>query len=540
MKQLLTAFVLCLSIVASAQNIDLATKYSLSSFATGPLSGKYTYSTAKAKYPAFIIWAEYLGMTQADVLSVNEFAAAWNNEVWGTDGYVAPNKQDAYPQNGLQSRANIDASGIYYAKTNIPCILGFGIYSGGGTGNYTDASGTTGGTQIEVDHAKWVSRVFPERNLFQTDTWANNTILGYQESFIFQGFRLEGGYTFKVHDPSFKSSGIAIWDSGETSRVQHIYAYGFNSYGFLNVRGTPSIFDGCSAFSNGIAGFGLLGNDLSTITLYSPSGDDNGALILIEGAYDRPGGGTVVVIGNKNENGKRQPARDQVFIKAKGACNIVAIGTWVHSTYSVANVIEIDFQEYNGGLDVSGLRYDGYANLLKLTAKGVTKVYKGPGAYAPVSFIANETGVVSASRDMGGAAPVPAPTPTPTPTPTPVPPTGTWTSVWTGTKVNATTCATVNVTATQVRLTNWKPTSLNYGRIVGTGNGKPSLQLWPDGSFYWNNTKVVSSLTAPVVVNTTYPSVTITIPQSTITAIWQTDCSQGGALLGNCTRVELK
>jgi hypothetical protein len=81
---------------------------------------------------------------------------------------------------------------------------------------------------------------------------------------------------------------------------------------------------------------------------------------------------------------------------------------------------------------------------------------------------------------------------------------------------------------------------MNYGRIVGTGNGKPSLQLWPDGAFYWNNTKVVSSLTAPVKVNTTYPSVTITIPQSTITAIWQTDCSQGGALPGNCTRVELK
>jgi hypothetical protein len=541
MKQLLTTFLLCLSIVASAQTIDIAKKYSLSSFATGALSGSYTYATAKAKYPAFIVWAEYLKMTQAEVLAVNEFAAAWNDAVWSTDGYVAPNAQGAYPQNGCQSRANIDASGIYYAKTNIPCIIAFGIYSGGGTGNYTDASGTTGGTQIEVDHARWISRVFPGRYLMQTDTWANNTILGYQESFIVDGFRLEGGYTSKPYDPTFESAGIAIWDSGETSRVQHVYAFGFNTYGFLNVRGTPTIFDGCSAFSNGIGGFGLLGNDLSTIALYSPSGDDNGALVYVRAGYDRPGGSTLLIANAKNESGKRTPYRRQKFIDAQGALNIVVTGAWVHAIDGPENVIEVDFQGYGGGLDVSGLRYDGYANLLKLTAKGVTTTYKGPGNYLPVSFVANETGVVWSSRALGGAAPVPVP-PDPTPVPpTPVPtPPATWVSVWTGTTVTSTTCATANVTATQVRLSGWKPTSLSYGRIVGTGNGKPSLQLWPDGYFYFNNTKVTSTLTAPVVSGRTYNSVTITIPQSTVTAVWQTDCSQGGAATGNCTKVELK
>jgi hypothetical protein len=463
------------------QTTDLAIKYGLPKICREPLSAKYDYAGVKAKYPAFIIWAEYKGLTQAEILSVNEFAAAWNNEVWATDGYIAPYVQDAYPQNGCQSRGNIDASGVLYAKTNIPCTIAFGIYSGGGTGNYTDANGSTGGTQIEVDHATWVKRVFPERNLFQTDTWGNDQISGYQESFIFQGFRLEGGWTDKVHDPSFSSSGVAIWDSGETSRVQHNYAYGFNSYGFQNVRGTPSIFDGCSAFSNGIAGFGLLGNDLSTIAVYSPSGDDNPALIYIEGAYGRPGGGTVTVISNKNENGKRQPPRDQVFIRARGACNIVAIGTWVHSTYSVANVIEIDFQDFNGGLDVSGLRYDGYANLLKLTAKGVTKVYPGPGAYAPISFIANETGVVFTSRDMGAGAPAPTPptpvppTPTPVPpTPTPVPPTPTPTpgvltfaTTFSGTS-NSTIVATTGSNVTQS--TSWARGTIRNGQIITQPN----------------------------------------------------------------------
>lgn len=407
MRNHITTLFLALGLVASAQNTDLAQKYSLSSFATGPLSQSFTYQTAAGKYPAFVQWAEFLKMTPAEVLSVNEFAAAWNNEIWSTDGYVVPNPQGAYPQNGCQSRANINASGIYYAKTNIPCIVAFGKYTGGGTGNYSDASGSTGGTQIEVDHARWVSRVFPGRYLFQTDTWANNTIMGYQESFIFEGFRLEGAWTTKVHDPSFESAGIAIWDSGETSRVQHVYAFGFNSYGFLNVRGTPTIFNGCSAFSCGIGGFGLLGNDLATIALYSPSGDDNAALIFIDGAYDRPGGSTITIVGAKHENGKRTPARDQRLIRARGACNIVVDGASVHSTYSIESVIEVDFQGYLGQIDVRGLRYDGYANMMKHTSNGRTQLIKGPGAYAVVSFVANETGLVSSTRG-GTVTPPPA------------------------------------------------------------------------------------------------------------------------------------
>ncbi|TXH47165.1 MAG: hypothetical protein E6Q97_27800, partial [Desulfurellales bacterium] len=407
MKHLLTSIFLAICLAAAGQNTDLAQKYSLSSFATGPLNKSFTYETARNKYGAFVQWAEFLGMTRAELLSVNEFAAAWNNEIWSTDGYVAPNVQGAYPQNGCQSRVNINASGVYYAKTNIPCIVAFGKYTGGGTGNYTDATGTTGGTQIEVDHAAWLSRIFPGRYLFQTDTWATNTIMGYQESFIFEGFRLEGGWTSKVHDPSFESAGIAIWDSGETSRVEHVYAFGFNSYGFLNVRGTPTIFNGCSAFSCGIGGFGLLGNDLATIALYSPSGDDNAALIFIDGAYDRPGGSTITIVAAKHENGKRTPVRDQRLIRARGACNIVVDGASVHSTYTIETLIEVDFQQYLGQIDVRGLRYDGYANMLKHTSNGRTQLIKGPGAYAAVSFVATEQGLVSSTR--GGTVQPPPP-----------------------------------------------------------------------------------------------------------------------------------
>ena len=75
--------------------------------------------------------------------------------------------------------------------------------------------------------------------------------------------------------------------------------------------GTPSRFDQCSAFSNGIFGFGLIGNDLSTITIVGPSGDDNGALIGVRSGYGRPGGGTVTVVGAKSKSGKLTPFRKQ-------------------------------------------------------------------------------------------------------------------------------------------------------------------------------------------------------------------------------------
>lgn len=124
---------------------------------------------------------------------------------------------------------------------------------------------------------------------------------------------------------------------------------------------------------------------------------------------------------------------------------------------------------------------------------------------------------------------------------------GTWTELWKGTTVTKSTCTPVaNKVATQVRLTNWKPSA--GGRIVGTGVGKPSVELW-NGDFYFNNAKCTSSV-GKITLGQLYPSVTITLPkdasgnaiQITIVAAWQVKCestfSYDGACPGQCTKLE--
>lgn len=423
----LLALSFLLALGLQAQTIDLQQKHNLPVFASQRLSATYTVAQAKAKYPDYWTWIKWAGASDAQAMTVNEVAAAWNNEVWATDGYVAGNKNSAYPQNGCQSRAVIDASGIFYAQINVPLTLAHGQYFGGGTGNATETGsnhggpGTTGGTQIIIDHINWLTTVFPDRNAMQSASWGDETNYGYSESFVVRGFRLEGARDGHQYDPSFRSSGVAIWDSGETSRLEYIFASGFNDAGIHNVRGTPTIIDGCSTFSNRRYGIWLDGGSLNTITIYSPSGDDNGpgngtpgALIGGTAGYGREAGGTITIIGNKAETNNVQGRKhgDQRFLDLRaGAWNVTITGAWVFAATPQQECIAIDFGNHNGGLDVRGLKYTGFSGALALTAKGKTTRYSGPGNYIPASFVANETGIVWASRDMGQGGSAPAPTP---------------------------------------------------------------------------------------------------------------------------------
>lgn len=418
MKNLTTLLAfLFLALAVQGQTIDLQKTYALPVFASQALNATYSAAQAQTKYPNFWTWIKYKGATDAEAMTVNEVAAAWNDAVWQTDGYVAGNKNSAYPQNGCQSRAVIDASGIYYAATNVPLTLAHGQYFGGGTGNATETGsanggpGATGGTQIAIDHAHWLTRIFPDRNAMQSASWGDESNYGYSESFVVRGFRLSGGWEGKVHDPSFQSSGIAIWDSGETSRIEYCFSNEFNDAGIHNVRGTPTIIDGCSTFSNRRYGIWLDGGSLNTIAIYSPSGDDNGpgdgtpgALIGGTEGYGRAAGGTIAIVGNKAETNNVQGRKhgDQRFLDLQaGAWNVTVTSAWVFASTPLPECMAVDFGTYNGQIDVRGLKYTGFSGALKLTARGKTTLYNGPGNYIPVSFVANETGIVSATRDMG-------------------------------------------------------------------------------------------------------------------------------------------
>lgn len=80
------------------------------------------------------------------------------------------------------------------------------------------------------------------------------------------------------------------------------------------------------------------------------------------------------------------------------------------------------------------------------------------------------------------------------------------------------------------------PTAFTWGRIVGTGSGKPSLQVGTGGFLYWNGSKASTTAFTLNVQGT----VTATIPATTITTILQTDCMQGGAQRGNGIMISLQ
>lgn len=553
MKHILTTLLLAFAFTASGQNTNLQQKYNLPVFASQALSKTYTTTTAASgKYPGFVTWMKWKGATDAEILSVNEVAAAWDNEVWATDGYVAGNVNSAYPQNGCQSRANIDASGIFYAKTNIPLILAFGTYTGGGTGNYTETTtanggpGSTGGTCIAIDHSTWLKRIFPDRNAMQSASWGDESFNGYSESFTVRGFRLEGGMDNKVHDSSFQSSGIAIWDSGETSTVEKCFASNFNDAGFHNVRGTPSIFYACSAFSNRRYGFWLDGSSLATIVLIGPSGDDNGfgdgtpgALIGGGPGYGREGGGTLSIISAKNEsdNVAGRMKGKQRFLDLTGAWNVAVNGVQVYTATPLQEAIAIDWQGFNGSLDVRGMNLINYTNFAKLTSNGKVRAIKSPGNYTPFSAVTNESGFLWASRDLGQGTITPPVDPGPIdPGPVDPPPTGS--SSYTGgpfTVNTSTFYVPVNVSKVTKAVFTFKPTSLAYGRILGTGPSLPSLQLYPNGYMYYAG-QSVSDIRAVVGKTQT---ITATLPSINVTGLFQTDASQGGAQQGQFDKVEL-
>ena len=148
----------------------------------------------------------------------------------------------------------------------------------------------------------------------------------------------------------------------------------------------------------------------------------------------------------------------------------------------------------------------------------------------PYSYIAKETGIGFQSRVL-------TPSGTPTPPVDPVPPTTGTTTVWSGGNVTSTTVVhlAAPITTTKVTVTNLKTTALSYGRLLGTGAGKPSIQLYPDGYFYLNNAKVSSS---KVVIGVAWSGV-LTVPATAFTDVWQTDPAQGGAIVCTCDKVVL-
>lgn len=400
----LLPFVLALQI--NAQTIDLATQFGITNASTKTLSGAgYTYSTAKAKYKAGVEWLEYLGATQAEVLACYEFAIATATAVWIGDAWPLGTAFINYA-NGCQSRAHVILPHGGNFRTNIALPAAHGIIEGQGSSVYFDGTTTTGGTGISVDHATWLTRLFPERFIFRSTTWGQGVEGQYAEGLTIRNLYLNGGKKMQPHDPTYVSAGIAIAQAGSTSLVSQVIAYGFNTAGILLVGAIPASMRDVRCFYNGRAGVLCSGTALSTIYMDAVEFDDNGRAILIEPGYGNAGGGTIT-ISAKSENGKNKiggtTVRPMPLIEARGAFNIVVNG-WSAATYAGKTdyAFILDPQSFQASLSLRGFRHCGHPSSSEFAylLRDATHRWNMPQQCAPVNVEWTANGTMTASRTL--------------------------------------------------------------------------------------------------------------------------------------------
>lgn len=414
-------------------------------------------------------------------------------------------------------------------------LVGEGCFGYEGSGGDQGQVATEFVMQDGTGAATWIDKG-TERRLFETPNASLAGNMAYNEAFVLEGIKASG--------PMKKGDGITrigfyIRRPGSVSWINRLVANGFNK-GFVNIDGVPVVYGTIKAFYNDIAGWSGEGTWGADITILKLESDANGrAFQLIPSTEGNAGG--VMKIGLKLEDGVT------AGIPWPGT-----IAGWLEGQYCVDVYMNASYQSgvkpqhlfvvnptLGGGanqsslLTVQGKGY-GYGKILKNNVTG--SEWNGPGDYAAYRFehyAANDTlttGCPTISK-VGGFVPPVDPPPT----------TGT-TTVWPGGAVNSNTIVhlTTPITTTKVTVTKLKTTALSYGRLLGTGPGKASIQLHPDGFFYLNVPNVSSTRvsTAKVVSGVAWSGV-LTVPSTTFTDVWQTDPAQGGAIVCTCDKVVL-
>lgn len=576
-------------------------------------------ATIKANMPwLFRRYTEYHQWNESKILSLSAYQGAMANEVWR--GHADFPFTTPY----CNSRIGIlMGSGEFIV--NFPLPRAHGQYKGDGPQQhwYGGNNNNWAATVIRMcPKAEWLGSDLHEMNCMQSTSWGLEGNESYTEGGSVDGVCFLGNNA-SWYDPSYTESGLACWDDGESTENGRVRANNFNGYGIKIVRSTPGTFRNISAFTNALAGIGLIGTELNTINLGTITGDDNPALIVQKAGYGRGAGGIVTLNLGKSESGKRTPNKGQILIWQQSPCVGILNINAAQCDMNFADVHSpIVLNSYPGS--------DGQAQVVTGCVKfwnakalihdiGYKRDYPW-GVYRPVhfSYTSCEGGVltdvstrkaipsraVNASARLGtvptgsdfnyaNGTPVytmgtPPSQPTPvactgwtagawsawsacvngqqtrtrTVTATPAGCTGTppnkptevetqaclapaWTTIWPGGNVLVGTSLPINppVTATKVKITDLivSPTYnlANYGRVLGTGAGKPSLQLHQNGYFIFNNVRCASTNAATVTKGVKWGG-EVTIPSSAISCAWQTDPGQHGALVCSCAKMEVQ
>lgn len=414
MKYLIALFAACLLNAGMAQNgtprkydksgtVELEKVYHVDLTKDKTLRALgYTEAMLPDTFPAFTEYWRMHGWPRSEMLDLYLFECAWNDVIYGTDGYYG---RGFYIRSNYisQSRAHIVAPcGKYHVRFG--CLTAIGRYSGQGAQLSSDATGTLlGGTGIELDHVGWSVRQ-PNRVCLNGTNWGtdygtpNVAGLAYAEGVQIEHFRFMGAKSQAGAFAGF-TTGVTLNEPGEQSGLRYCMAEDFKGAGYTIFNGTPFVVETCSAFENDGPGLDLWGsNGLCNVRVETESGDNTiGQVRIRPRSSGDVGGGTIRLNNLKCE--ARGKLQIPILIEgAMGDLNLIVDGLTadyigVTCPYLIGgNWSGTQFEINVRGLDIrSGVEAIAYQGS---TGKKLT----GGKQYSGNSFVWNDEGLAFKSR----------------------------------------------------------------------------------------------------------------------------------------------
>lgn len=268
----------------------------------------------------------------------------------------------------------------------------------GGTGTASLIfPGSTWGTSLIIDHNYWLTDCMEERHCAQSHSWGDETNAGYNEGAQWSHCRFIGSISEVDawiadpghYDPTYSSSGLAMWSAGSASSVSHCFAHDFNNFGFLFAnKGTPVTIYNCSSFSNQQGAVGVIGS--AVLNCFALEADDNPAIFYARGGYEEdPCILNLYAFGTKSEDGVT-PSRyqkGQCLIDAEGWINATFIGVRMASNTSYPDVIcRVKGANNTSYVSVTGLQIFNYYRTLLHDVENGKKYLVDQGEYAKKWF----------------------------------------------------------------------------------------------------------------------------------------------------------
>ena len=289
--------------------------------------------TAQAYFPYF--WGRWsaLGRNSTDFMGNTFMTAAIMDAIWAHHANIfsAP----------CQSRAHIIIPmGKYYIT--FPMDLHFGIYEGHGTSefytNSVDFGGTfgQGGTSLWIDHNNW----FGDNNsgILESTTWGNESLFGYNESFIVRNLRLNGNKRSEIWQSDRMTSCVKVWDAGSASKFENVFLDNCEGPAAHFVRGTFAKAANFSVFRSNYCGIYLQGG--GQFVFDEVESDECPAVFRTEKGFSRPASASLSVRWLKTETGPA-PSRPRGLGMAVGDFH-----GWIDAHFGMINYSAVNSLPY--------------------------------------------------------------------------------------------------------------------------------------------------------------------------------------------------